>query len=80
MQEVVQASAMATMARMMAASYTALVKEECRARPALPLTQMCACFLTGEAPLVHEQFVQAMAKIMLLQLLYKWATDDSIRI
>ena len=78
MQEVVQASATATMAITMAASYTVLVKGECRARLALPLRQMCACFLTGEASVAHEQLVQAMVKIMLLQLLCEWASDESI--
>ena len=75
MQEVVQASATATMAIMMAASCTALVKGECRARLALPLRQMCACSLTGEAPVAHEQLVQALAKVTLL--LFEWASDES---
>lgn len=82
MQEVVQASATATMAITavtMAASCTALVKGECRVRLALPLRQICACFLIGQAPVAHEQLVQAMAKIhdMLSQLLCEWASNES---
>ncbi len=77
MQEVVQASATAIMAITMAASRTVLEKGECRARLALPLRQMCTCFLTGQAPVAHEQLVQAMAKIMLLQLLCECASNES---
>ncbi len=65
MQEVVQASATATMAIMaitMAASCTALVKGGCRARLALPLRQMCACFLIGQAPAAHEKLALGNGK------------------